>query len=298
MNRGLWKALRGGSNNFGVVVRFDIPTFPQSNYLGGSVTFLVSSFEAQINAFTNLTAAEVFDPYMSVILTFFWSPQYGFLISNNLAHTSSNSSTSNPPASIQPFLNIQPQLFSTMRTSNVSDFINELTQSGAPLDGLRNSYATTTFQANASFMTEIFHFWNSTMAALTTLPSLASAGMTFEPIPTAITSKSERLGGNSLGLDARDGNLVLLQISLTWTSAADDKTMMMASEKLNNRIDAAAKSWGVFNRWKYLNYAAPYQEVIEGYGTISKSHLRAMSKVYDPLGFFQKVVPGGFKLFT
>lgn len=136
------------------------------------------------------------------------------------------------------------------------------------------------------------------MAALTTLPSLASAGMTFEPIPTAITSKSERLGGNSLGLDARDGNLVLLQISLTWTSAADDKTMMMASEKLINRIDAAAKSWGVFNRWKYLNYAAPYQKVIEGYGTISKSHLRAMSKVYDPLGMFQKLVPGGFKLFT
>jgi hypothetical protein len=36
--------------------------------------------------------------------------------------------------------------------------------------------------------------------------------------------------------------------------------------------------------------------VIEGYGAANVAFLRDVSRKYDPLGVFQKLVPGGFKL--
>lgn len=34
-NSDLWRALKGGSNNFGVVTRIDLKTFPQGKFWGG-----------------------------------------------------------------------------------------------------------------------------------------------------------------------------------------------------------------------------------------------------------------------
>ena len=66
---------------------------------------------------------------------------------------------------------------------------------------------------------------------------------------------------------------------------------------LIDKIDQATTAAGVFHRFKYLNYAAPFQDPITSYGPASKAQLRAVSKKYDPKGFFQVGVPGGFKLF-
>ena len=87
-----------------------------------------------------------------------------------------------------------------MHTSNVSNFVNELTESSATINGLRNLYATTTAQFDVAFTKDIFSLWNSAVANIATVPSLASSGLTFEPIPTAVTGKSQGLGGDSLGL--------------------------------------------------------------------------------------------------
>ncbi|KAM3080821.1 hypothetical protein ACMFMG_004776 [Clarireedia jacksonii] len=293
-NSNLWKALRGGSNNFGIVARFDISVFPQSNYLGGSITTSITSSSAQITALANLAGAKIYDPYVSITLSYFWGAENGFLILTNLAYTSANSSLTAPPPSIQPFLAIQPQIATTMRTSNVSDFIAELTKPGTP--GLRNSFATITFKVNAAFMASVVNIWNSSMVTVTSLPSLVGAGLTFEPIPTAITSKTAALGGNSLGLSPQDGNLMLLLISFTWKSSDDDDAIITVSKNLVKQIDEAAQARGTFNQWKYLNYAGAWQDVVASYGQQSEEVLRKTSKEYDPAGVFQKVVPGGFKL--
>lgn len=50
------------------------------------------------------------------------------------------------------------------------------------------------------------------------------------------------------------------------------------------------------NSFKYLNYAYKTQEPIKGYGHANVAKLKAASKKYDPAGVFQKLVPGGYKL--
>ena len=139
--------------------------------------------------------------------------------------------------------------------------------------------------------------WNTTTQSLTDVQDLIYP-LTWEPIPAAITAKTASLGGNSLGLDPSAGPLVLCVVSVSWSLASDDARIIAATKDLFAKIDKAATAAGLFNRFKYLNYATSWQDPIGGYGPENKARLRAVSRKYDPAGLFQKAVPGGFKLFT
>ncbi|KAM0814092.1 hypothetical protein AB5N19_14094 [Seiridium cardinale] len=55
VNPDLFRALKGGSNNFGIVTRFDMETFPAHDVYDGIVTFPPSSTDAVIDAFVDFT---------------------------------------------------------------------------------------------------------------------------------------------------------------------------------------------------------------------------------------------------
>jgi hypothetical protein len=61
-------------------------------------------------------------------------------------------------------------------------------------------------------------------------------------------------------------------------------------------IEAYASSTGALEQWKYAGYAAKDQDVIGSYGAETKAFLRRVSNDYDREQFFQRPVPGGFKL--
>lgn len=71
-----------------------------------------------------------------------------------------------------------------------------------------------------------------------------------------------------------------------------------AARSLVETIDSQAKVKNVYNSYKYLNYAAGWQDVIDRYGKEAKEGLRATSSYYDSRGVFQTVVKGGYKLFV
>lgn len=67
--------------------------------------------------------------------------------------------------------------------------------------------------------------------------------------------------------------------------------------KLIANIEVQAKAQQLYLPFKYLNYAASFQDPMTGYGSTIKERLQNISRKYDPKGFFQTNVPGGFKLF-
>ena len=71
-NSDLWLALRGGSNNFGVVTRFDMATFAQGNFWGGSVSYAASAVPAQLKSLVSFYNRKEFDndAYVQVGLSF------------------------------------------------------------------------------------------------------------------------------------------------------------------------------------------------------------------------------------
>lgn len=109
-------------------------------------------------------------------------------------------------------------------------------------------------------------------------------------------SHSVRNGGNALGLNPEDGSLVLAFLSISWTDRADDKSVASQAKRFTHEVESVAQSLRMLHRWKYLNYAAGWQDPIAGYGKVNKEKLGTTSRQYDPHGVFLRQVPGGFKL--
>jgi FAD/FMN-containing dehydrogenase len=120
----LYWALRGGGNNFGVVTRFDLMTFPQGDLWGGSNIYLGQD-AALINAMVNLNKATPADPYAALILAFAYSQQIDTFL--GVADREYGKPVADPPVFDE--IKALPSLSSTMRITNLTDITNEFNSS-------------------------------------------------------------------------------------------------------------------------------------------------------------------------
>lgn len=288
-NKDLWLALKGGSNNFGIVTAFEMEAFEQGEFWGGFIGYDESTFDAQFEAFEQLNAGD-YDPYAALIASFVWTPATeSWYSANNLEYTKPEAY----PEAFENFTSL-PSIFSTMRISNLTDFTVEL--AGSNPAGRRQLFSTGTYHNSAAMMKKVYQIANETVRELSGVANLAYS-LSFQPIPVVLLEVAERKGGNSLGLDPANGPLVNFLLTVTWDDPADDALVTAKAQELYERSEAAAAEMGVQEDYLYLNYAAEWQDPIAGYGADVVARLQATSKKYDPRGVFQKQVPGGFKLF-
>lgn len=84
----LYRALKGGGNNFGVVTRFDLATFPQGDIASLRVINDISQRSAVLKAFTEITTATKFDVYASLVTSLVFTSATGeWVIVNIVAYT-------------------------------------------------------------------------------------------------------------------------------------------------------------------------------------------------------------------
>jgi hypothetical protein len=122
-------------------------------------------------------------------------------------------------------------------------------------------------------------------------------GLSFQPRPLVLLEKAELVGGNILGLNASERPLFNFLLNIAWDlTSADDHVNRMAQE-LYTRAEQEAVELGVEHRYIYMNYAAPWQDSIAGYGNEVRRRMQLASAKYDPMGVFQEQVPGGFKVY-
>ncbi|KAL8922282.1 MAG: hypothetical protein Q9208_005252 [Pyrenodesmia sp. 3 TL-2023] len=286
----LFKALKGGSNNFGVVTRFDIKSFESGPFWGGQVLYPITTMPQHVAAFVTLAGAQPFDEYAALFHNIVYI-EGNWLISNYYEYTKVPAEPY--PPTFKPFTDIQPQLLNTMRVSNLTDFTVEIASAVPP--GQRALFITLTHGLSADLITEIYQAADAALQPIKLAAGLVYA-IGFQPLLTGPTTKATAGNPNSLGLDASDGNLVLTVLNLTWKLATDDAAIEAAANAWLKAAKAASVKAGLSNEFVYLNYAAPGQDPITGYGAANKANLRGVSQKYDRDQIFQKAVPGAFKL--
>jgi hypothetical protein len=84
----LFKSLKGGSGNFGIVTRFDIETFPSTDLWGGIVVYEhASTVDSQVDALVQFTANVHRDPNASLIPLYTYKSEVGVpLIVNSFVY--------------------------------------------------------------------------------------------------------------------------------------------------------------------------------------------------------------------
>ena len=255
---------------------------------GGGIYYSPSVYPQLVQAFTDFAASSTPDELAHIIVATSWSAGTETGVSN-IYHVRP---VPEPP-SLRPFTALQPQIFQSIRIDSLLGFANE--QSAFSTDGARQLYFTTSFGLDSQLMLEARELWLDALKHIQAVPGLMLS-LVFQPLTKGMLVRSAQRGGNALGLTPDDGPLVITLLNSVHTNPVDDDRVVNAVLGLIRKIEAAAARRGKAARYRFTNYAYRNQRVFEGYGSRSVAAMQAVSRKYDPNGFFQKLVPGGFKL--
>jgi hypothetical protein len=283
----LYFALRGGGNNFGIVTRFDLYTYPQGLMWGGSLLYNITQSDTILNAFVDYGNNAPSDPNAALILAYAYA-QGQFLVIADLEYALPQP---NPPI-FSKFLS-RPYLSNTLAVQSLSNITLEFNASNP--SGLRETYWTAAFKLDLNLATYITNEFMSEISQIKNVAGLLPAAV-LQVITTNQLLHMTKYGGNALGISVTDGPLILLNLAFMWENASDDHAILTSCQNIVNKSVAKAKASSLDNPFLYMNYASQFQSVVPSYGAANHAKLVSIANKYDPDGVFQTLQPGYFKL--
>ncbi|KAE9382165.1 FAD-binding domain-containing protein [Stipitochalara longipes BDJ] len=297
-NSDFWRALKGGSNNFGIVTSFTAHSFPCTKIWSGflylpsfQTTKVLSAFHESVNR----VGAETYDKYAAgPIACFSYIQAIGLkIVSVNLCYTKVLESEKKWPAYWQTsgFSNLW-RIWSTLKVQTLTSATDEMNMLNPP--GRRQVFAMTTIKNNPATLAAAYAAYDE---AITSLRRVKVKGLVWTLVLQPLLPDWVRKGdANPLGLHDIDEALVIVNFTVNWDEAQNDEFVKSTTRQTVEKIEAFAVANKTTHRYRYLNYCAEWQKPFEGYGKENWEFLKGVSKKYDPEGLFQNGCVGGFKL--
>ncbi|KAI4704466.1 hypothetical protein J4E81_001532 [Alternaria sp. BMP 2799] len=290
----LFAALKGGQLNFGIVSRFDLASFPAGPIYGGRIVFGPNATTRLLSAFTNFKLGE-YDPYAAGWVTVRY---------NHTAATFTPVSImwytrpAQRPGALKAIFETKPQVINGMVEAPISEHTRNASRQVAA-NPQRTIWATTSFAVSPTIIHRIHSLWKEVVPEIAAQYAYAKpvAEITVQALPAPPRNGASP---NSLGFgpeETPEKDLIFLQIIFTFEDAAAAAGFEEALKDLVKLVEGLTKEEGVFHRYKYLNFAASFQDPLGSYGGVELGKMREVARKYDPTGIFQTQVPGGFKLF-
>lgn len=132
----------------------------------------------------------------------------------------------------------------------------------------------------------VHELWKSSVRPVLHASGLVSV-LTFQRVPAAVAGNSKGLSIPSYSQQSE--SLVLCLLASFWTDEADSPAIIAVTKSLIASIEKETKAEGLYHRYKYLNYAALFQDPINSYGLSVKKRLKAVSRNMTRMGYFRPV---------
>ncbi|KAI8278121.1 Bifunctional solanapyrone synthase [Colletotrichum sp. SAR 10_98] len=293
-NTDLWWALKGGSNNFGIVTRFDMNTFPLPNgVFHGPLSYSPSQGDAALGAFYDMQTGPLLeDPHLMVTCMEMIIPAINLAIIDLIPFTDKLDFTGDYPSAIKPLLGIEPVATNMSRMTLTALASQNITPEFMGVYTARINRANINIKADKELYKEISalffaHYESSTLEGHT-------IAMSWNPITPHTIRESNRKGGNPGGW--QDINQNSLNFRSNWDNPTDDAAALQMDEEFMAKVTEMARKRDALMPNLWMNNAAQNVDVIRSYGEDNLQKLIAVSDKYDAEKTFQRLCPGGYKL--
>lgn len=306
-NPDLFRAMKGGSANFGLITRIDMyaiefPDASNPSIWGGILMYDLSAGDDLLDAMVTFNENVPQDLNTSSIIYWAYIPALGGMILNVALENTLGTAY---PAATDVYLNVSGATANTMRTADLTVITEEL-GSGQPA-GFRNIWYTLLLPNSADVMKHAVMAHEFAVSQLKTTMSADSGFNTlcmFQPINHMIAQHGADKGGNVLGLDEallskgpeKDADAIMFLATLAVQGAGNEANALPIMQNWTDSVAAYAEASGTSYGWHYLNYAYPNQDPLGSAGEEAIAKMKAASAKYDPDGVFQQLRTSGFKI--
>ncbi|KAF4950591.1 hypothetical protein FGADI_8105 [Fusarium gaditjirri] len=288
-NADLWRALKGGGSNFGVVTRFDMEAMP-SKKLFQDIRYVSANYSSQVidtlSDFANFNELQG----DNALVTWWTNSRNGMSIGNIYVNLNGDR---DKVMSYDKVMKL-PSLTNLTKTQSMA-----AAAAASKVDGgAWAAGATQTFKNDP----RIVQYANKLHDEyIESMDKGIGAGnyttlMFYQPIPASYGQIGRRRGGNMLGIEDQGAAIMWTGGISLYTTDADCAIAQAEMDIMSTKIQEYAESLDAHVDLVYLNYAYSSQDPLGSYGKENTQHIRDVADKYDPKGLFQTRVPGGFKI--
>lgn len=237
----LYWALRGGGNNFGIVTKFQLHTFPTGRMWGGGKLVASSKFERALDATYKIgLTGSVNDNNGSQFISFANQAGNGPLAQAFMTYAEPIETLT---SMFKDWSNIS-LVQDTTGPGSLPELVDLLSE-GIP-DGVRETYWDVTFKLDRSlfsFLVKAFYeLLPDVVDAENLLPTISIQLLTIPQL-----QQMQKNGGNALGISPADGPMFVMNLGSMWTNPAEDDRIFKFSNDIITKVQAEAAKKGLNN---------------------------------------------------